>query len=118
MSFGKGTLADALMAPTTIYVQPVLKLLDAGIKVRGMSHITGGGITGNLPRAFAKGIAAVVDTPGWKRQAICDWLPGTGGGDEEARWRVFNSGGGSVLLVTSLPHAAANARLKQSGPKP
>src|SRR3546814_21024251 len=47
MPFGKGTLADALMAPTTIYVKPVLKLMDAGIKVRGMSHITGGGITGN-----------------------------------------------------------------------
>src|SRR3546814_2768395 len=83
MPFGKGTLADALMAPTTIYVKPVLKLLDAGIKVRGMSHITGGGITGNLPRAFAKGIAAVVDTQGWKRPAIFDWLQEKGGVEQD-----------------------------------
>src|SRR3546814_19436131 len=81
MPFGKGTLADALMAPTTIYVKPVLKLLDAGIKVRGMSHITAGGINGKLPRAFAKGIAAVVDTQRWKRPAIFDWLQEKGGAE-------------------------------------
>src|SRR3546814_18514654 len=103
------------MAPATIYGKPVLKLLDAGIKVRGMSHITGGGITGNLPRAFAKGIAAVVDTQGWKWPAIFDWLQEKGGVEQAEMWRVFNCGVGFVLIVPRLQADAALASHQQSG---
>lgn len=116
--FGKGTLADALLAPTHIYVKPVLKLLEQGIKVRGMSHITGGGIVGNLPRCFAKGIAAVVDTQSWQRPAIFDWLQAQGGVEQDEMWRVFNCGVGFILVVPRLEADAALKSLKKSGAKP
>ncbi len=116
--FGKGTLADALMAPTSIYVKPVLKLLDAGIPVRGMAHITGGGIPGNLPRCFPKGIAAVVDVGSWRRPAIFDWLQAQGDVDEDEMRRVFNCGIGFVLVVPRLKADAALAALKAAGAKP
>ncbi|SEQ74277.1 phosphoribosylformylglycinamidine cyclo-ligase [Solimonas aquatica] len=117
-SFGAGKLADALLAPTEIYVKPVLKLLEQGIPVRGMAHITGGGITGNLPRCFPKGIGAVVDTQSWTRPAIFDWLQEQGGVEQEEMWRVFNCGVGFVLV---LPRARANealASLRKSRLKP
>ncbi|MFT4045412.1 MAG: phosphoribosylformylglycinamidine cyclo-ligase [Solimonas sp.] len=116
--FEKGTLADALLAPTTIYVKPVLKLLEQGIKVRGMSHITGGGITGNLPRCFPKGVAAVVDTQAWTRPAIFDWLQEKGGVEQDEMWRVFNNGVGFILVVPRLEADAALKSLKQSGARP
>ncbi|MGH8444723.1 MAG: phosphoribosylformylglycinamidine cyclo-ligase [Solimonas sp.] len=116
--FGKGTLADALLEPTTIYVKPVLKLLEQGIAVRGMSHITGGGIVGNLPRCFGKGIAAVVDTGSWKRPAIFDWLQDQGGVEQDEMWRVFNCGVGFILVVPRLQADKAMASLKKSGSKP
>src|SRR3546814_16137536 len=102
------------MAPSTIYGKPLFKMLDTGIKVRGMSHITGGGITGNLPRAFAKGIAAVVDTQGWKRPAIFDWLQEKGGVAQDEMWSVVNCGVGFVLIVPRRKAEAAMARLQQA----
>jgi phosphoribosylformylglycinamidine cyclo-ligase len=116
--FGKGTLADALLAPTHIYVKPVLKLLMAGLPVRGMSHITGGGIVGNLARCFPKGIAAVVDTQSWTRPAIFDWLQQAGAVEQEEMWRVFNCGVGFVLVVPRLAADKTLASLKQSKLKP
>ncbi|WP_028081868.1 phosphoribosylformylglycinamidine cyclo-ligase [Solimonas soli] len=116
--FGKGSLADALLEPTTIYVKPVLKLLEQGVAVRGMSHITGGGIVGNLPRCFAKGIAAVVDTASWKRPAIFDWLQDKGGVEQDEMWRVFNCGVGFILVVPRLQADRALASLKKSGARP
>jgi len=116
--FGKGTLADALLAPTSIYVKPVLKLLEEGVPVRGMSHITGGGIVGNLPRCFGKGIAAVVDTQSWKRPAIFDWLQEQGGVEQDEMWRVFNNGVGFILVVPRLQADKALASLKKSGARP
>ncbi len=115
---GKGTLADALLAPTHIYVKPVLALLAQGIAVRGMSHITGGGIVGNLPRCFAKGIAAVVDTQSWQRPAIFDWLQEEGNVTQEEMWRVFNCGVGFVLIVPRLQADAAIASLKKARTRP
>ena len=114
---GKTTLADALLAPTDIYVKPVLKLLAAGIKIRGMSHITGGGIVGNLPRCFPKGVAAVVDTQSWTRPAIFDWLQTQGGVEQDEMWRVFNCGVGFVLVLPRNEADAAQALLKKSGQK-
>src|SRR5690349_4943874 len=66
---GKATLGDALLAPTRIYVKPVLELL-ANVRVKGMAHITGGGITENLPRMFPKGCGAAVDMASFARPAI------------------------------------------------
>ena len=116
--FGSGTLADALLAPTTIYVRPVLKLIAGGITVKGMAHITGGGITGNLTRCFPKGTAAVVDTQSWKRPAIFDWLQHEGGVEQDEMWRVFNCGVGFVMIVSRLDADKAVAALKKQKLKP
>jgi phosphoribosylformylglycinamidine cyclo-ligase len=115
---GKTTLGDALLAPTQIYVKPVLKLLAQGVDVRGMAHITGGGITGNLPRCFPKGVAAVVDTQGWKRPEVFDWLQKNGQVEQDEMWRVFNCGVGFVMVVPRVQAAEAMASLKKSGAKP
>ncbi|SFF43375.1 phosphoribosylformylglycinamidine cyclo-ligase [Fontimonas thermophila] len=116
--FGKATLAEALMAPTTIYVKPVLDLLAAGVPVRGMAHITGGGIPGNLPRCFPKGVGAVVDLQSWRRPEIFNWLQAQGDIDEDEMRRVFNCGLGFALVVPRLKADAALAQLKAAGTKP
>ncbi|PPE73500.1 phosphoribosylformylglycinamidine cyclo-ligase [Solimonas fluminis] len=115
---GKGTLVDALMAPTSIYVKPVLKLLAAGIDVRGMAHITGGGIVGNLPRCFPKKTAAVVDTQSWTRPEVFDWLQAQGKVEQDEMWRVFNCGVGFVMVVPRLQADKALAQLRRDRLKP
>jgi len=111
---GSGTLEDALLAPTEIYVKPILKLIDDGIEMKGGSHITGGGIVGNLPRCFPKGVAAVVDTTSWTRPAVFDWLQEKGNVTQEEMWRVFNCGVGFIAIVPRKQVAAALASLKKS----
>lgn len=114
----KTTLADALLAPTTIYVKAVLKLLEAGASIRGMAHITGGGITGNLTRCFPKGVRAVVDTTSWRRPAIFDWLQAEGQVEGEEMWRVFNCGVGFVLVVPRKEADEVLAQLRRARQKP
>jgi phosphoribosylformylglycinamidine cyclo-ligase len=116
--FGSATLGDALLAPTHIYVKPVLKLLAGRIPVRGMSHITGGGIPGNLPRCFPKGCGAVVDTRSWTRPAVFDWLQQAGSIEQDEMWRVFNCGVGFVVIVPRLALDKTLASLKRSRLKP
>ncbi len=116
--FGKGTLADALLAPTNIYVKPVLKLLASGVPVRGMAHITGGGITGNLARCFPKHTSAVVDTASWQRPAIFEWLQQHGAVEEDEMRRVFNCGVGFVLVVPRAALERTLAELKRAKLKP
>ena len=114
---GRGTLGDALLAPTTIYVKPVLALLAAGLPVRGMAHVTGGGIVGNLPRCFPPGVGAVIDTQSWKRPAVFDWLQQAGGVDQAEMWRVFNCGVGFMMVVPRTRADEALAVLKQQRAK-
>jgi phosphoribosylformylglycinamidine cyclo-ligase len=115
---GGRSLADHLLAPTQIYVKPVLDVLAAGLPVRAMAHITGGGITGNLTRAFPKGLAAVVDTQSWRRPAIFDWLQTQGKVEQDEMWRVFNCGVGFVMVVPRLKADAVLSQLKKSRCKP
>ena len=117
-SFDGTTLAQALMTPTSIYVKPILKLLASRIDVRGMAHITGGGIPGNLPRCFPKGCGAVVDTSSWKRPAIFDWLQRFGLVDDEEMWRVFNCGVGFAIVVPRVHVDKALDLLRKSKLKP
>lgn len=116
--FGRGVLADALLAPTRIYVNPVLRLLAAGLPVHGMAHITGGGITGNLTRMFPTHCAAVVDTASWGRPAIFDWLQDEGGVAEDEMRRVFNCGVGFVLVVPRRAADAVLMRLRRARLRP
>jgi phosphoribosylformylglycinamidine cyclo-ligase len=108
------TLEDALLAPTEIYVKPILRLLADGITLKGASHITGGGIVGNLPRCFPKGVAAVVDTTSWQRPAVFDWLQANGNVAQDEMWRVFNCGVGFICIVPRAEVPAALASLKKS----
>ncbi|MDR3415985.1 MAG: phosphoribosylformylglycinamidine cyclo-ligase [Nevskia sp.] len=110
---GRTTLGDALLAPTTIYVKPVLKLLEQGLPIRGMAHITGGGLTGNLTRCFPKGCAAAVDVSSWQRPAVFDWLQQQGGVEQDEMWRVFNNGVGFVVVVPRLRADETLAALKR-----
>ncbi len=97
-------LADVLIEPTRIYVKPALALMQA-LPVKGLAHITGGGITGNVPRVLPKGTRAVIDSKAWKRPALFDWLQNEGGVAEDEMHRVFNCGIGMVIVV-ALEHAA------------
>lgn len=108
---GERTLADAIMAPTHIYVKPVLALLQA-LPVKGMAHITGGGLTENVPRVLPPGVKAVLEQSSWQRPALFDWLQREGGVAEAEMHRVFNCGIGMVLVVAqeNLRHALSLLR--------
>ncbi|MGQ0585603.1 MAG: phosphoribosylformylglycinamidine cyclo-ligase [Gammaproteobacteria bacterium] len=114
---GKGTLGDALLAPTRIYVKPMLDLLGQ-VRVKGMAHITGGGITENLPRMFPKGCGASVDTASWQRPAVFDWLQQEGGVAEAEMRRTFNCGVGFILAVPRADAARAQQHLRDAGLAP
>ena len=107
-------LADSLMEPTRIYVKPVLKLL-AGFPVKGLAHITGGGLVGNVPRILPKGTKAVIAKKTWPRPQIFTWLQQTGNVAEEEMFRVFNCGIGMVVCVPADKVATAKMLLKREG---
>ena len=92
------TLADAIMAPTHLYVKPVLALMQS-VTIKGMAHITGGGLTENVPRVLPPGAKAVLHKSAWQRPALFDWLQKEGGVAEDEMHRVFNCGIGMVLIV-------------------
>jgi phosphoribosylformylglycinamidine cyclo-ligase len=107
-------LADAVMAPTRIYVKPVLSLLEK-LPVKGMAHITGGGITGNLPRCLPESLAARVDPASWTRPPLFDWLQQAGNVEPAEMLRTFNCGIGLCVVVAASDAAAAMAHLTASG---
>ncbi|MDN5873019.1 MAG: phosphoribosylformylglycinamidine cyclo-ligase [Sinobacteraceae bacterium] len=96
---GRKTLVRALMAPTEIYVEAVLGLLKSGTRIRGMAHITGGGMTENLARMFPRGCAAQVELSSWTPPPVFGWLQGKGGVSDAEMRRVFNLGVGFVLVI-------------------
>ncbi|MEF8722001.1 phosphoribosylformylglycinamidine cyclo-ligase [Candidatus Accumulibacter phosphatis] len=95
---GEQTLADAAMAPTRIYVKPLLALMQA-LPVKGMAHITGGGLTGNVPRILPDNVRAEIAQAAWQRPKLFDWLQQEGGVSDEEMHRVFNCGIGMVVVV-------------------
>ncbi len=106
--------ADAVMAPTRIYVKPVLSLMEK-ITVKGMAHVTGGGITGNLPRCLPEGVAARVDPNSWTRPPLFDWLQQAGNVEPGEMLRTFNCGIGMCVVVAAADAPAAVAHLQASG---
>jgi phosphoribosylformylglycinamidine cyclo-ligase len=94
------TLGDALMAPTRIYVKPVLELLESG-RIDGLAHITGGGLTENITRILPGGLSLSIDTTSWRRPAVFEWLRQNGGITESEMLRTFNCGVGMVMLAES-----------------
>ena len=96
--FADGALGEVLLEPTRIYVGEVLPLLKSR-RVKGLAHITGGGLTENLPRALPDYLSAEVDYAAWERPAVFQWLQDTGGIAESEMRRAFNCGIGMVLVV-------------------
>jgi phosphoribosylaminoimidazole synthetase len=97
--FAKGlSLAEALMAPTRIYIRSVLPLIKRGL-VKGGAHITGGGLIENPPRAIAKGLAARFDWGAWALPPVFAWLRDVGGVEDVELRRTFNCGMGFLLIV-------------------
>ena len=107
-------LADALMEPTRIYVKSALALMQA-LPVKGLAHITGGGITGNVPRMLPEGMRAMIDAKSWPRLPLFDWLKKEGGVAEDEMHRVFNCGIGMVIVVAAEHAAQATKLLSESG---
>ena len=96
--FDDRTLGQALLAPTRIYVKPVLAVLQQ-CRVAGIAHITGGGLTENIVRILPPGLAINIDLQSWQRPAIFDWLQQNGGIEEPEMLRTFNCGTGLVLVL-------------------
>jgi len=92
------SLGDALLAPTRIYVRPILELLKSGL-IDGLAHITGGGITENIVRVIPDGMGLSIDTSAWTRPAVFNWLQTQGGISEAEMLRTFNCGVGMVMLA-------------------
>jgi phosphoribosylformylglycinamidine cyclo-ligase len=107
-------LADALLEPTRIYVKPLLRLLEA-LPVKGLAHITGGGLVGNVPRILPPGTRAVIRRDSWPRPALFDWLQRAGEVAEAEMIRVFNCGIGMVVVVAPGHVAQASALLREQG---
>ena len=108
------TLSDLILAPTRIYVKPVLKLIK-NVNVKGLANITGGGLTGNVPRVLPKALAAHIERGAWITPPLFTWLKETGNVAEREMHRVFNCGIGMVAIVSAEEAAAAEALLAKAG---
>jgi len=107
-------LGQALMAPTRIYVKPLLALI-AQCQVNALAHITGGGLLENIPRVLPAGCAAVIDTASWQEPALFRWLAQAGKVARMEMYRTFNCGVGMVVCVPEAQCAAAIAALTAAG---
>ncbi len=108
------TLGAALLAPTRIYVKPILKLLEH-IEVHAIAHITGGGLTENIPRILPEGLMAVIDKDSWALPPLFQWLQREGKVADAEMHRVFNCGIGMVVVVPESEAARARQLLEAAG---
>ena len=108
------TLAESVMAPTRIYVKPMLSVL-AALPVKGMAHITGGGLRENIPRVLPKTVKAVIERSSWQRPKIFQWLQSEGGVAEDEMHRVFNCGIGMAVIVARENVSQALRLLRAAG---
>jgi len=99
LKIGDDTLADALLAPTSVYVKPVLDLF-ARYEIHGMAHITGGGLKENIIRVIPEGLGIVLDSSTWNKPALFEWLQQEGNVPQDEMWRTFNCGIGYTLIVS------------------
>ncbi len=98
MPLDGGTLGDALLAPTRIYVKTLMSLIEK-LPVDGLAHITGGGISENITRVLPAGLGLEIDLSAWQFPAIFQWLQSRGGIEEAEMLRTFNCGIGMALLI-------------------
>ena len=112
--FGDGTLGAALAEPTRIYVRAALAAIRAG-GLRGLAHVTGGGLTENLPRVLPEGLGAEVDLDAWALPEVFGWLRAAGGIAEAEMLKTFNCGIGMVAVVAAERAEALAAVLTDAG---
>ena len=112
--FDGRTLGEALLEPTRIYVKPVLALLDK-MPVKGIAHITGGGLVENVPRVLPDAVCAVLEGAAWPLPPLFRWLQEQGNVDAHEMHRVFNCGIGMVVIVAAGDADRATALLRSAG---
>jgi phosphoribosylformylglycinamidine cyclo-ligase len=103
-----------LMAPTHIYVKPLLSLMEQ-VSVKGMAHITGGGLVENIPRVLRDGLTAELDHRAWPLPPLFSWLQKHGGVADAEMHRVFNCGIGMVVVVAAADADKAIGLLAAAG---
>src|SRR5436190_11428828 len=108
------TLFDRLLTPTRIYVKSMLALVQK-VKVKGFAHITGGGLTDNIPRVLPDGFEVALHRRSWARDPVFDWLAATGNVAAAEMYRTFNCGIGMIVVVAPADVDAALAQLKSTG---
>jgi phosphoribosylformylglycinamidine cyclo-ligase len=114
--FDGRTLGEALLAPTRIYVKPLLKLIKA-LPVHALAHITGGGFWDNIPRVLPKNTKAVIDGKSWNWPEIFNWLQKNGNVDRREMYRTFNCGVGMIAAVPAESASKAVELLNAEGEK-
>jgi phosphoribosylformylglycinamidine cyclo-ligase len=108
------SLIDRLMAPTRIYVKPLLKLMHE-VSLHGLSHITGGGLVDNIPRVLPEGLEVVLERKAWPREVIFEWLQQQGKVADAEMYRVFNCGIGMTVQVSAGDAQRAIGILRAAG---
>lgn len=108
------TLRQAIIAPTRLYVKPILAALKQ-FTIKGMAHITGGGISENVPRILPDNTVAAIDTQSWPLPKLFQWLQQAGQVNSQEMYRTFNCGIGMVLVVNAADAAAVQQFLQQQG---
>jgi len=111
---GEKTVGEALLTPTKIYVKSCLEVIKTG-KVKALSHITGGGLTENLPRVLSKNVTPKIDYKSWNRPEIFDYLQKLGNVTDAEMHRTFNCGIGMVLVVAKGDENEVKAILEKAG---
>ena len=112
--FNGQPLGEVLLAPTRIYIKPLLELFKQ-VDVHALAHITGGGLTENLPRVLPDNCRAVIDTQSWQRPEIFNWLQQQGNIEDSELYRTFNCGVGMTIVVPAAKADTAVAQLNQAG---
>ena len=107
-------LFDRLLTPTRIYVKSMLALAQK-VDVRGFAHITGGGLTDNIPRVIPDGLEVVLQRSAWPRDPVFEWLAAAGKVVPDEMYRTFNCGIGMVVVVSPADVDTALATLEASG---
>jgi phosphoribosylformylglycinamidine cyclo-ligase len=107
-------LSEVILEPTRIYVKPVLKLVRS-IAVKGLAHITGGGLLENVPRILPARLAARIERAAWNLPHLFQWLKQEGGIADAELYRVFNCGIGMVAVVGAAEAGAALNALRAAG---
>lgn len=114
VKLGDVTLLDAILAPTRIYVKALLTVMQS-LPIKGLAHITGGGLLENVPRILPDHVMAQIDSNTWTRPPLFDWLQRCGNIADEEMLRVFNCGIGMVVVIAPEHAQAATEILRTSG---